>query len=432
MKEPISHDALTGLPSRSSLWAFLDDTINQTKRNRTTSGVLLIEFDNLNALKIQLGEKGVDEFIKIMARRVKKCLWDLDAAIRFKDDQFVIVANSITHASDIHVVMNKVNDYLSMECEINNSKILPSILTGIVLIPMDTTETDEVMSHAGIALEKVKADKDNSYGYFDQEFGSIIEEQEAVKNAILDTLEQESFVLMLQPKIDTKSGLICGVEALVRMRDIDGNIVAPDEFIPVAANSNLILKIGDWVLNEVQNLNASLAKQGIKIPISVNISDIQFRNGADLLSTLHLLVQKNNDVSSDIILEISENIIASDVLIATTLLTELKSYGYQISIDGFGAGFSSIPVLKDLNIDELKIDRYFLRDVPSNEKSTAILKSIIMLAKSMDLRVVVMGVEDSAQLTVLKEHGCDEFQGFLVSEPMEAENFASWYKAYSP
>lgn len=432
MKEPIQHDQLTGLPDRGYLWSLLDDTIKQIKRNRTTSGVLLIDLDNLDAVGKLTGNDGSDQFLKLMADRVKNCLWELDAAVRFNDSQIVIVANSITKPADVHVVMNKTYEYLSLECEINGEKILPLISIGIVLLPIDTTEVDEVMSQAAMALQYAKSHDEKSYYYYNQEFGAIIEEQEVVKNSILDTLEQESFVLMLQPKIDIKSNQVCGVEALVRMRDSEGNVVAPDEFIPIAENSNLILKIGDWVLNKTQQISRAWAKEGINIPISVNISDIQFRNGATLLSTLHQLVQENDGTASDLILEIGENIITSDVLIATTLLSEIKSYGYQVSLDGFGIGFSSLSVLKELKIDELKIDRHFLSGVPEDEKNTDILKSIITLAKSMDFRVVVMGVEQEEQLEVLKAHGCDEFQGFLISEPIDADDFADWYKKYTP
>lgn len=432
MIEPIQHDQLTGLPDRGYLWSLLDDTIKQIKRNRTTSGVLLIELDNLDDIGKLTGDDGSDQFLKLMAARIKNCLWELDAAVRFKDSQFVIVANSITKPSDVHVVMSKAYDYLSLECDINGEKITPLISIGIVLLPIDTTEVDEVMSHAAMALQYARSHAEKPYYYYNQEFGAIIEEQEVVKNSILDTLEQESFVLMLQPKIDVKSNKVCGVEALVRMRDSEGNIVAPDEFIPIAENSNLILKIGDWVLNKAQQISRDWATEGIKIPISVNISDIQFKNGAALLSTLHQMVQENGGSAGDIILEIGENIITSDVLIATALLSEIKSYGYQVSLDGFGVGFSSLSVLKELEIDELKIDRHFLSDVPSDEKNTAILKSIITLAKSMDLRVVVMGVESEEQLQVLKEHGCDEFQGFLISEPIDADDFAGWHKNYTP
>ncbi|MBT6032395.1 MAG: EAL domain-containing protein, partial [Kordiimonadaceae bacterium] len=212
---------------------------------------------------------------------------------------------------------------------------------------------------------------------------------------------------------------------------IDGVIVTPDEFIPIAENSNLILKIGDWVLEKAHKLGIEWQEKGIDVPISVNISDVQFKNGASLLSTLHKLVTESKGKSSNLTLEVSENVIAENVELAAALLFEIQSYGFRISIDGFGVGFSSLSVLSKLKVDEIKIDRHFLKDVPSDPKSTAILKSIIMLGKSMDFRVVVMGVETKAQSDILKKYECDEFQGFLISEPLDWDEFLGWLNNYN-
>ncbi|MBL4602724.1 MAG: phosphodiesterase [Emcibacteraceae bacterium] len=431
MKEPIQYDPVTGLPDRAYLWSLLDDTLKQVLRNTSNAGVLLIQLNNMDDIKSRIGDEGTNEFLSLMASRIKKCLWDLDTAVQFENDRFVIVANSIHKQEDIHTVLKKVQDYLTIECEIMGKKISPSTAVGVVLLPVDTTEIDEVMSFAGSAVQIAASRGDNSYYYFNEEIGKIVEQQEVVKTSILSTLAEESFVLMLQPKIDINSRKICGVEALVRMRDSENNIISPDEFIPVAENSDLILKIGDWVLEKAQSINNGWKKAGINLPISINISDVQFKNGASLLASLHKLSRENADESFDLILEISENIITHDVTLASALMSEIKSYGYQISIDGFGSGFSSLSVLKDLKIDEIKIDRHFLDNVPSDEKNTAILKSIIMLGKSMDFRVVAMGVESEEQFEIIKSHDCDEFQGFLVSKPMVETDFLDWYKNYN-
>ena len=172
-------------------------------------------------------------------------------------------------------------------------------------------------------------------------------------------------------------------------------------------------------------------EKGINVPISVNISDVQFKNGAALLSTLHKLVTESEGKTSNLTLEVSENIITENVELAAALLFEIQTYGFRISIDGFGAGFSSLSVLSDLKVDEIKIDHHFLKGVPSDPKSTAILKSIIMLGKSMDFRVVVMGVESQAQSDILKEYECDEFQGFLISEAIDLDEFLNWPDKYN-
>lgn len=431
MTEAIQRDAVTGLPTRGHLWAVLDETLKHNRRHGSIAGVLLIKVDNLDQVREKIGETGCDDYLKVLADRLTSTLWELDVAVRFEDDSFALVANSITKQEDIHVVMNKVRDYLAIDCEFNNITVSPAIKVSIVLLPSDASEVDDIMANAGTALKLLNGATSTNYCYYNQELGSKIEELETIKASILETLAQESFVLLLQPKIDTITRKVCGAEALVRMRDSDGNIVAPSEFIPVAENSHLILKIGEWVLNSVQKLNTEWKEKGVNLPISVNISDVQFKNGAALLATLNTLVVDNPECAKNIILEVSENTITNDVALATALLAEIKSYGFQVSIDGFGVGFSSLSVLRDLKVDEIKVDRQFLNHVPADEKNTAILKSIIMLGKSMDFRVVVVGVETEAQFELLKSHHCDEFQGFLISEPIDAAIFNQWQLDYN-
>ena len=430
MSEVNTFEQSSGLPERGQLWGLLYDSFKHIRRNNTHSGILLIEINDLDDVEGILGDHGLEEYLNVMAGRIEKCLWDLDAAVRFEHNKFVIIANSIQKQPDIHVVLQKTKSYLEIDLEIDGRKIEPSTTIGIVLIPEDATEADEVMSSAQTAVKMAKV-AGKEYCYYNEELGNKIAEQEDIKKSILDTLAEESFILMLQPKISAESSEICGVEALVRMRDSDGNIVAPGEFIPVAENSNLILQIGEWVLHRAQKLSTELSREGIDIPISVNISDVQFKNSASLLSILHKLAHENEGTAEKIVLEVSENTITNDTALALALMQEIKSFGYQISIDGFGSGFSSLSVMKDLSIDEIKVDRHFLNDVPNDDKNTAILHSIIMLGKAMGFRVVAMGVENEGQFDLLKDHDCDELQGFHISEPLEASDYINWHKSYS-
>lgn len=431
MREPVQYDEITGLPERGHLWSLLDDSLKMVRRNKINAGVLLIKLNDLSNITETLGQSSADEFLHIIGSRIKNSLWDLDTATRFENDKIVIVANSIKKLDDIHIVMKKVQEYISIDCNFNNKIISPSTSIGIVLLPDDAMQADEIMSYAYEALNTAIPKGQNSFSYYNSEIGLKIEEQETVKNSILSTLADESFELMLQPKIDTDTREICGAEALVRMRDTDGNLVKPNEFIPVAESSNLILKIGDWVLKKASQMIEEYRKCGIDIPISINISDVQFKNSAAFLTALNHLLDDENCDPNKIILEVAENSITDDPIISAAILSEIKSYGYQVSIDGYGVGFTSLSILKNLKVDEIKIDRQFLNDVPVDAKSTAILQSIIMLGKSMDFRVVSMGVETEAQISILKENNCDEFQGFLISEPMSQDNFFEWYNNYS-
>lgn len=431
MREPIQYDHVTGLPERGHLWSLLDDSLNMVRRNKVNAGVLLIKLNDLSNITDTLGQSSANKFLNVIGSRIKKSLWDLDTATRFEDDKIVIVANNIKKLEDIHIVMKKVQEYISIDLTINNHNISPSTSIGVVLLPEDALQADEIMSYAYESLNAAIQNGKNAYSYYNSEIGLKIEEQEAVKNSILSTLADESFELMLQPKVDTATREVCGAEALVRMRDTDGNLVKPNEFIPIAESSNLILKIGDWVLKKASQMIKEYRKSGIDIPISINISDVQFKNSAAFLAALNHLLDDEDCDPNKIILEVSENSITEDPIISAAILSEVKSYGFQVSIDGYGIGFTSLSILKDLKVDEIKIDRQFLNDVPVDAKSTAILQSIIMLGKSMDFRVVSVGVETEAQISILKENNCDEFQGFHISEPMNHDKFIEWFNNYS-
>lgn len=428
MKEPIQNDPLTGLPGRTYLWSMLEDTLNQVRRNASNAAVLYVQIDELSTLGDMISIEARDAFLKLISLRIKNSLWDLDSAIQFETDKFVIIANSIQKPEDVHIVMTKVHNYLSLDCEISGQTISPTVNIGIVLLPGDAMEVDEIMTNAGIALQMAKARQDYNYCYYNQELGADIEDQQSIKKSILETLEDQRFLLMLQPKINVKSGKVAGVEALVRMRDNDGNIVSPADFIKVAEKSTLIAEIGNWVLGRVREIIGEWQQSGIDIPISINISDMEFKGSAKLLSALYTLSEVNRENPGKIILEINENSITNDVELAAALLKEIKSYGFQLSLDKFGSGLSCLSILKDLNIDEVKIDRGFLKDVPVNRKNTAIFEAIIHLGHSLDLRVVAMGVETKSQFDILKAANCDEYQGFIISKPIEEPDFIAWYK----
>lgn len=432
MNDINQRDPLTGLADRSNLWSFFDDVIIHIGRMRSYSGLLLININHLDDIKNDIGQDSCNHYIKLMAGRIEKSLWEMDVAVRFSEEQFIIFANNLQRPEDIHVVMQKIQKYLAVDCQINDHKIIPSTSIAIAILPTDGSEMDVVISNIMAALNMAKNKGDNDHYYCNQTLAVKIDEQEKIKDTILATLAEQSFILHLQPKIDTPSGNVCGVEALVRISDSEGNIVSPSEFIPIAENSNLILEIGDWVLKEAHKLSIKWKKQAIiNMPISVNISDIQFKNSASFLSTLHQLTNEDADAAKNIILEISENIILNDTDMVMAMITEIKQLGFQISIDGFGSGFTSLTLLKELNIDEIKIDRQFVSNVPQDKKDTSILESVILLGKSLNFRVVVMGVENEHQIEILKFYHCDQYQGFLISEPLPVMEFAKWLEEYS-
>jgi diguanylate cyclase (GGDEF)-like protein len=432
MIELTQRDIVTGLPERSFLWSKLGEILQNAQRKNTYAGVLLIDINNLKEINQKVGYSGGDELLKITASKIQEILWEMDYALRFKGDQFVVIANNINKPEDIHVVTKKILKSLSNSSEINGVTILPKVNVGISILPLDGEDTDEIVSNSTTALNNAKSAGENNYHYYNEDLSQKIKKRDKVENSIKTSLENENFLLMLQPKINVQNDTVCGAEALVRMKTQDGKIVSPVHFIPIAEDSDLINKIGDWVLRQAHLQSIALKKSGIDdVPISVNISDAQFKKGAALLSVLKNLLSETDGMTSDLILEISEKNIVNDVKLSTALLDEIRKLGFQISIDNFGTEFSNLTTLKDLNINEIKIDRSFIKNVPNDVKSTALLKSITMLVKSLGYRAVILGVEKIEQYNLLKEHGCDEFQGFYISEARTYVDFVEWYNTYN-
>jgi EAL domain-containing protein (putative c-di-GMP-specific phosphodiesterase class I) len=304
--------------------------------------------------------------------------------------------------------------------------ISPSI--GIALYPNDGQDVDTLLKNADTAMYHAKEKGKNSYQFFSENMNIEALERFSMESSLRSAIDKEGFQLYYQPQYDSSTGKIIGVEALIRLIHPEKGMLLPDTFIPIAEESGLILPIGSWVLKTACEQNKAWQLSEFRpIYVTINISGVQFKQNNFVESVAQTLLDTGLEPQY-LELELTESILMEPTEKTFITLNELKATGVRIAIDDFGKGYSSLGYLKRLPIDTLKIDRSFVRDIISNSDDRAIIRAIISLARSLNLKVIAEGVETHDQLTYLREQGSDGIQGFLLSEPMTPNSFTQLFK----
>ena len=424
------YDNLTGLPNRTLYKELLNRALIYGRRHKTIMATLFVDLDEFKRINDTLGHDIGDELLKVVADRLAKCVRKSDYVARSKDervpdtvsriggDEFIVLLSEIFHDRDAARVAGRILDMFSKPFFLRGHEVYISASIGIAVYPADGEDVESLLKNSDIAMYHAKELGKNTYQFYSKAMNAAALERLTMENELHKALERKEFLLHYQPKLNISSGKITGVEALIRWARPDGRFISPAEFIPIAEDRGLIDPIGEWVLQtacaqfkEWQSTGATLAS------IAVNISKRQF----DQQQLLHVVTQAlgNNDIDPACLeLEITESTIMHDPEKAITTLKQLKDMGVKISIDDFGKGYSSLDNLRRLPFDVLKIDIFFIAKIVENAEDRAIVKAIIAMAHSLQLKVIAEGVETKEQLIVLHELGCDEAQGYLFSKPL--------------
>ena len=413
-------DTLTELPNRHLFRDRLAQTLVQARRNQWTVGVLFVDLDRFKLVNDTLGHGAGDKVLKEAAGRLTSCVRGGDAVGRFTGDEFGVVLSDLGRPGDASLVAQKIVDALARPFHLDGHETYITASVGITLFPGDGEEVDILIKNADAAMSRAKEQGRNSYQFFTRELNERARNRVQTETALRLALERREFLLHYQPKVDLASGTICGFEALLRWQHPEKGLVSPAEFIPVLEETGLIVPVGEWVLSETCRQIAAWSKAGLSTPpVAVNLSARQFTEEG-LQATVRRILGETGTDPSLIQLELTESLLMKNPESAARTLRELRDSGVKLSVDDFGTGYSSLAYLKRFPLDALKIDRVFVRDVDKNPDDAAIALAIIGLAHSLKLKVIAEGVETRGQLDFLREHGCDEMQGFYFARPLPA------------
>ncbi len=416
-------DSITGLPNRNLLTDRLSQMLALSQRNDKSVGVLFVDLDYFKIVNDTHGHAAGDQLLRLTAERMSACVRSGDTVGRLSGDEFAVVLANLAKTDDAGLVAGKIVRELAKPFDLQSQLVYISASIGIALYPGDSTDPVTLLKLADTAMYRAKERGRNEYQFYLPQMNERLVLRQQLESSLRGALDRKEFLLHYQPKVSLASGAIIGFEALLRWQHGE-QLISPAVFISILEETGLIVPVGEWVLNSVCEQIKQWERAGIKLhPIAVNLSARQFqsKNLANLVEQL----LRENGIRADLLqLELTESLLMSDAQEAIETLRHLKMLGVQLSVDDFGTGYSSLAYLRRFPLDELKIDREFIKNVTSDPGDATIALTIISLAHSLKLRVVAEGVETEGQLNFLMRHGCDEMQGYYFSRPEPAATCA--------
>ena len=411
------YDELTGLPNRSLLQDRADQALHKAQRNHSKVVLLMLDLDNFKSINDSVDHAVGDAVLTEVARRLTQFSRGIDTVSRRGGDEFVMLLSEVTRLDVISQFVERVLDVIASPMHINDKRYDITASAGVGVYPDDSEDFASLYRHADTAMYQAKKLGRNRYRFFSQGLENISRARHLLEGNMRSALEQGVFEVFYQAKYHTQQRTICGMEALIRWRKADGTLVSPAEFIPLAEETGLIIPIGRYVMIQACHDAQRLVRMGLNVPVSVNISAVQFREES-FLDMVHDALALSGLAPAMLELEITESVLAHDMKVASTVLDELKAMGVHIAIDDFGIGYSSLTYLKTLPIDVLKIDQSFIRDMLTDKSDAAIVEAIVRMGQALGLMLIAEGVEQEEQSSKLLALGCSVMQGYLYCRPM--------------
>ena len=417
------HDALTDLPNQVLFKDRLKQAIAYSRRSDQMHAVLLLNLDRFKTINDSLGYTAGDRLLQSVAQRLTSCVRESDTVARFGSDEFAILLTQISRAQDAAKAARAIKEVLDQAFIFDEQEVFMSTSIGISLYPHDDRDTAGLLKNAASALDRAKVDGGNRYEFYTAGGTTRALKQLVLESNLRGALERSEFVVHYQPQVTIPDFHLVGMEALVRWRHPSLGMLYPNDFVPLAEDSGLIIALGDWVMRDACLQNKAWQDKGLApMRLSVNFSARQFQEPAFISTVAEILKETNLDPRW-LELELTESSIMKEPEQAIEKLHELKLMGIRVAIDDFGTGYSSLNYLKRFPIDTLKIDKTFVSDVCKDPHDTAIVRAIITLGHALDLTVIAEGVETQEQLQYLSSLGCDVVQGFLFSKSLPAPVF---------
>ena len=413
-------DELTGLPNRAHFLQMLSQALARGARFKTKIGVLFVDLDRFKNINDSHGHEAGDKVLREAAFRLRGAVREVDLVARLGGDEFVILAEDIGDSQVLGGIAQKLIEQIALPFDIDGDHFHLTASVGISTYPDDGEDLYELIKNADIAMYRVKELGRNGHQFYAEQMSEDSRERIVLEAGLRHVVERNELVLHYQPKLDLLTGEITGVEALVRWQHPELGLLGPLKFIPLAEETGLIVAIGQWVLQTACRQLAEWIQHGVSpLRMAVNLSARQFRYGR-LFEDVHDALTRY-DLSPNLLeLEVTESLVMDNPPRAVELLGRFKAVGITLSMDDFGTGYSSLANLKSFPFDYVKVDRSFVRDIVIDPHDAAISRAIIAMAHVLHLRVIAEGVETQEQLDFLRDHGCDEIQGYHFARPMPA------------
>ena len=426
------YDALTGLPNRTLLQDRLAKALAGAHRRKDKVAILFLDLDRFKDINDSLGHSVADLLLQEVAERLKTWAREQDTVARVGGDEFLIVLTGVKDVADAAVATERIVKVMTAEFVVQGHSLSIGCSVGISIFPEHGADGETLIKNADAAMYSAKENGRNRFQFFTEDMNAQVVERLTLENSLRLALDKKELFLVYQPQMDIATGRITGLEALLRWQHPDLGLVPPDKFIRIAENSGLIVPIGEWVVRTACRQARKWQDEGLPaVSVAVNVSAVQFRQEG-FCGLVRKVLQETGLSPQYLELELTESLLLANADLMLPVIRELKAIGLTLAIDDFGTGYSNFTSLRQFRVSKLKIDRSFIRDVAVKPDDAAITTAIISMAKSLNLKVIAEGVEDEAQISFLREHQCDEIQGYYFSKPLAVDKVADKLRSHSP
>jgi diguanylate cyclase (GGDEF)-like protein len=416
------HDALTDLPNRMLLRDRLEHDLKRVKRGECLA-VLCLDLDHFKGVNDTLGHPVGDELLKVVAERLRHCTREPDTIARLGGDEFAIIMNGMEQPSDAAALSKRVRDAIAKPYNIDDHQIIVDISIGISVSPDDGTEPDQLLKNADMALYGAKSDGRGTYRFFEPEMDARMKVRRELEMNLRNALVNNELELYYQPLVNLKNNEISAFEALLRWHHPTRGMISPNDFIPIAEETGLIIPVGEWVLRKACEETANWPND---VKVAVNLSPAQLKS-RNLVQVVMNALASSGMAADRLQLEITETVLMQNTFATLATLHELRKLGVQIAMDDFGTGYSSLSYLRSFPFDKIKIDRSFIQDLANGAEPYAIVRAVTGLANNLSIISTAEGVETQQQMDTLQTVGCTEMQGHLFSHARPAEEIAQLF-----
>ena len=420
----VNYDVLTKLPNRALFRDRLERAITRSQRAENMVALMLLNLDRFKIVNDTLGHVAGDQLLLAVAERLQECVLEDDTVARLGGDEFAIVLEGVDDAEDAASVAHKILDVFAIPFFLAGHETFVTPSFGISVFPLNGDGPDSLLKNANAAMYRAKERGRNNYQFYMLEMNARSLDHLRMETGLRHALERNEFLMYYQPKVDLHSGAIVGMEALLRWNHPERGIVSPLEFIPLLEETGLITPVGEWLMRAACLQNKAWCDLGFPpLHMAVNLSARQFQ-GNNLAQNVATVLAETGLDPELLELEVTESMLMDDPESTVDILHQIKAMGVlRINLDDFGTGYSSLSYLKRFPVSAVKLDRSFVSGLPDDEEDVAIAVAVIAMAHSLKLKVIAEGVETTRQLDFLRQHQCDEIQGFICSEPVSAEEF---------